>query len=266
MKDIVFVVKSHQRVDRFRQKTYDKIILHYGFPLDKVYVFVSTSEDLNLYRDAYPQIHIVKAPRGIVRVDNFITGYFNNGQKIVYMNDDVTSIQKIKKDGTFAKLSKNDLWKLIHNSFDMMVEYDISYGGLYPVRNNLFMANLKTITFDFVLIMDPFSFVINDRSIKISIGDKSDFEKSILHFKKRGALLRHNCITLNAEYYGEKGGFQGRDDKSELATAEAMKRKYPDYIAGINVKKHGRTSLRFKRIPAWKTRLPKITSTCPYKT
>ena len=89
-KDLVYVVKSHQRVDRFYDKTYTKIILKYNFVLKNVFVFVSLDEDVDLYSKKYPLINIVKAPKGVAAVDNFITDYFQEGQNIIYMNDDVS--------------------------------------------------------------------------------------------------------------------------------------------------------------------------------
>jgi hypothetical protein len=243
------VVKSHQRADRFRSMTYNNVILKYGFELSKVFVFVSLDEDVVKYSKEYPEINIIKAPKGIANVDNFITEYFNEGQKIIYMNDDVSGVKTLKK-GKFIDTGKDQMLKIINTLFHIMSKNNITYGGFYPVLNTMFMSNADPITYDFCLIMDPFSLVINNKSIKITVGDKSDFEKSIQHFKSKGAILRYNRVGLKVEYYGTKGGFQGRDEASEIGTANEMVMKYPAYISGVKVKEKGRTSLRFKRIKA----------------
>lgn len=245
---VLYVVKSHRRVNRFRDKTYAKVIQEYGFPTKDVYVFVSLDEDVALYRAAYPEINVVKAPEGVAAVDNFITDYFPDRQKLVYMNDDVTGLLHLR-DGKLHHIGKSDLTELLHTMFAKMWRNRITYGGFYPVANTMFMAG-KKVTYDFCLIMDPFSLVINNKKIRITIADKSDFEKSIQHFHHQGALMRYNHMALRVEYYGSQGGFQGRDAKTEKETALRMQAKYPQHVAGVRTKKDGKTSLRFKPIAA----------------
>ena len=226
IKDLVYVVKSHQRVDRFYDKTYLKIILNYGFDLKNVYVFVSLNEDAILYRDKYPLINIVKAPKGVAAVDNFITDYFQEGQKIIYMNDDVSAIVELQ-DNKLIPIQKGKLYSVINAMFGRMSKNQITYAGFYPVPNTLFI-----------------SLVINNRKVRITISDKSDFEKSIQHFYYQNALLRYNHIALKVEYYGTRGGFQGRDATTEKNSALLLQSKYGDYVSGVKYKKGGKTSLR----------------------
>lgn len=252
-KDIVFVVKSHQRVTRFAEKTLTKVIMKYGMPLERLYVFVSTDEDYNLYTKEYCTnypINIVKAPLGVAAVDNFITDYFSENQKIIYMNDDVTQVVKVVNN-KFVEVPVEEFIQTIDNMFNIMEVNGITYGGFYPVVNTMFMSSspldLRT---NLCLIMDPLSLVINNKSIRITISDKSDFEKSIQHFNDRGAILRYNRYAFKAEYYGKIGGFQGRDENTELSTAKALMAAYPNEVAGVTVKKEGKTSLKLKNIPA----------------
>ena len=245
LKSLVYVVKSHKRVDRFYDKTYKKIILKYGFDLNYVYVFVSTDEDLKLYQEKYPLINIIKAPKGVAAVDNFITDYFNTGQKIIYMNDDVTGIVELVKN-KLIPIEKEKLIAIIKAMFAKMNKNKITYGGFYPVPNTMFMSG-KNLNFDLCLIMDPFSLVINNKKIRITISDKSDFEKSVQHFYHQGALLRFNKIALKVEYYGNKGGFQGRNAITEKQTALKFQSKYKEFVSGINYKKDGKTSIRLKK-------------------
>lgn len=246
MNDLIYVVKSHQRVQRFFDKTYSKIILKYQFQLNKVFVFVSIDEDVIAYKQKYPQINIVQAPKGVAAVDNFITNYFPEGQKMIYMNDDVSAILELS-DNKLVEISGEKLRAIISAMFSKMLANNITYGGFYPVANNLFMQG-KKMNYDLCLIMDPFSLVINNKKINITVSDKSDFEKSIQHFISQGALIRYNHIALKVEYYGKRGGFQGRNADTEMQTAKIMQAKYPKYVSGISVKKGGKTSLRLKKI------------------
>tara|TARA_R110000823_G_scaffold124582_1_gene251180 strand:- start:847 stop:1623 length:777 start_codon:yes stop_codon:yes gene_type:complete len=246
IKELVYVIKSHQRVDRFYDKTYSKIILEYGFNLKNVFVFVSLKEDVDLYTKKYPLINILKAPKGVAAVDNFITNYFQEGQNIIYMNDDVSGIVELQNN-KLKPIKKERLLSIIDAMFGRMKKNKITYGGFYPVPNTLFMSG-KKMTYDLCLIMDPFSLVINNKKVRITISDKSDFEKSIQHFYFQNALLRYNHISLKVEYYGTKGGFQGRTAETERNSAKLLQAKYPDYVGSIKYKKDGKTSLRLKSI------------------
>ena len=46
------------------------------------------------------------------------------------------------------------------------------------------------------------------------------------------------------EYYGTRGGFQGRDATTEKNSALLLQSKYGDYVSGVKYKKGGKTSLR----------------------
>ena len=142
IKELVYVIKSHQRVDRFYDKTYSKIILEYGFNLKNVFVFVSSKEDVDLYTKKYPLINILKAPKGVAAVDNFITNYFQEGQNIIYMNDDVSGIVELQNN-KLKPIKKERLLSIIDAMFGRMKKNKITYGGFYPVPNTLFMSGKK---------------------------------------------------------------------------------------------------------------------------
>lgn len=248
MENIKYVVKSHQRVGRFRQKTYNEIILKYNFNLKNTYVFVSTEEDYKLYQTHYPEINIVQGPKGVAATDNFITDYFPEGQKIIYMNDDLKGLYIVNENLKFNELSLEQCNDLINNSFNIMQENNISYGGIYPILNGMFMSGGDEIKFSFCFIQDPFSFCLNNKKIKLTISDKSDYEKSILHFIDRGAIMRNNRYSMKVENYVKEGGFQGRNAITENKTAQDMVDLYPEYVSGFKTKDNGVTSLRLKKI------------------
>ena len=90
-------------------------------------------------------------------------------------------------NGTLTNLQSKDEYMYFH--FYNMKKLNISYGGLYPVMNPYFMRGSKeTFRTDLCLIMDPFSFVINNKKIKLNnfyLDEEfnenmySDFEKTI---------------------------------------------------------------------------------------
>ncbi len=251
------VIKTKDRVQLFYKKTYSKILLKYNFNLNDVYLFVSTEKDLDEYSDAYPKCHIILGPEGISAIDNYIVDFFPEGEVYLYMNDDVSGVYRVENEKEMSPVK--DLKGLMSKLANEMKELGYSYGGLYPVCNPYYMYNQKYSRRDLCLIMDPVSICINNKDVKLTEimvpledgttfkGECSDAEKCILHFKSKGGTLRYNRFAAKVQYYGKVGGYQGRTAFTEKYTAEYMMNKYSDYVGGINFKKDGHTSLRFKK-------------------
>lgn len=264
------VVKTMNRVKKFRKKTYSQIIQKYGFDDHDVYLFVSTQEDLVNYKQEYPNCNVILGPKGIAAIDNFIVDFFEEGDEYIYMNDDVSGIYKMISKTEFAPVK--DLKSLLNQVLLEMKKHNLTYGGFYPVCNPFYMHNQKPITHDLKTVMDPLSVVINNKDVKITeipvekndgslfIGDFSDVEKTIQHYISKGGVVRFNHYSPKVEYYGKQGGIQGRNALTEKVTAEFMKNKYPEYISSVRYKKDGKTSLRLFKKPKIKIhQKPKIT-------
>jgi len=253
------VVKTKDRVERFRKKTYDKIIKRYEFDEENVYLFVSDDEDLKKYSEAYPLCNVVKGPPGIAAIDNFIVDYFDEGEIYLYMNDDVSGIYEATSKKDLVEVQ--DLKALLNKLIEECQNNGYSYGGFGPVLNAYFMYGKKAINHHLSLVMDPVSIVINNKDVKLTEipvpmpdgsifkGESSDAEKCIQHYMSRGGIVRFNYFAPKVEYYGKVGGYQGRNPYTEKYTAEYMIAKYPEYISGINFKKQGKTSLRLRKKP-----------------
>lgn len=258
-----YAIKSKDRVNGLHEKTY-KFLKKYGATDQDIDIFVSTDKNFAEYSMFFPKCKVIKGPLGIANIDNFIVDYYDEGQRYIYLNDDIKDLY-IAHDTKTLKTFR-DTWEgpcryefhtWICDTFKDMDKHNISYGGLYPVMNPFFMRNsqdkYKT---DMCLIMDPFSFVINNKKIKLNNfyldedfneNMYSDFEKSILHFEDKGALLRLNHYCLDVEYFNGKDTSNRTQDRAELA-AQSMVDAYPDYIRGIKYLRNGFCSLRFNRI------------------
>jgi len=253
------VIKTKDRVEKFRRKTYSKIIQRYDFDENEVYLFVSSDKDLQRYHEAYPKCKVIKGDKGIAGIDNFIVNYFDEGEVYVYMNDDVSGIYEVVDSKNLKEVE--DLKSLLEKLIKVCKEKKLTYAGFYPVCNPFYMYKQKDIRQDLSLVMDGLSICINNKDVKITeipvkkpdgslfIGDFSDVEKCIQHYKSKGGVLRFNRFAPKIEYYGKQGGIQGRDVFTEKYVAEFMLDMYPEYISSIRYKKDGKTSLRIRSNP-----------------
>ena len=257
-----FVIKSKNRIKKLSEMTY-ALLKRYEVSDKDIYLFI-TQDDLEKYNIVFPDCNCIVAPKGIANTDNFIVDYFEENEEYIYMNDDVSKIFGLTSDAENGKkyeIDKSGFDYLIAKLFSEMKADKVSYGGLYPCDSAMYMKNAPEISKGLSLIMDPFSAVINNKEVRITeipvekedgsifIGDNSDTEKSIQHFKSKNGLIRLNKWCLKVQYYGnDLGGIVGRNAFTEQYTAEYLKNLYPEYISSINTKKNGNTSLRLKKI------------------
>lgn len=252
------VIKSMNRVEKLFKLTYSKIILKYGLDESVVHIFVSTEQNLKDYTEAFPKCKVILGPMGIARIDNFIVNYFDENEIYLYMNDDIHGFYELVDN----KLQEvEDIKPVLDQLIKTLQDHNLSYGGFYPVPNGYFMKNKKPIEMGLTLVMDPMSICINNKNVvlteipvelpngEIFIGECTDSEKCILHYKSRGGIVRFNRYSAKVEYYSKQGGYQGRTAITEQYTANYLKEKYPDYVAGVKIKKNGNTSIRLKNLP-----------------
>jgi len=248
-----FVIKTMDRVEGLKKMTYSFLKLH-GVEDDDIYIFVSTEKDYDEYSEAFPNCLVVLGPKGIVPIDNFIVDFFEEGVKYIYLNDDIKRLYYAPSRSKLQVVP--DFNPLIEKTFSMMEEGGITYAGLNPVDNPYFMRNQPEFKYGLSIITDPFSFVINNKNIKLTqfyidenYNDNSfsDYEKSILHFIDKKKILRLNWYSADVLYFN--GAETSNRTKENCAkTAELMIKKYPEYITSIKHNKNGFKSLRLKRL------------------
>jgi len=262
-----FVIKSKDRINCIKKKTLG-MLKKYDVDDKDIYIFVSDDKDYNQYTENFPNCNIILGDKGIVGIDNFIVNYFDEGEKYIYMNDDVSKLYKLENLKR-VELDKTDFYDLIDKLFNELEKNNYTFAGLYVCTNTLFMSRLPEIVYDLFLIMDPFSAVINNKEIQLTSYELekedgsiytsdmgSDAEKCILHFKSRGGLVRFNHYCMKVDYYNNKkdgGGIVGRNSLTEKLSKEALMKKYPKYISSVNFKKNGTTQVRLRHLKRLET-------------
>lgn len=248
-----FVIKSKDRVEKFRKMTYH-LLKNYNIEDSNIYIFVSYETDLQNYKKNFPNCNIILGDSGIVGIDNFIVDYFEENEEYIYMNDDITKIYKCIDRKTLKILSVNEFYELINELFTTMKKNQYTYAGVYPVDNPYFICNVEQITTNLCIIIDGFSACINNKNIRLTkfklsetVKDNyfSDYEKSILHFINSG-IIRFNKYCFTGEFFGK--GISERTQELHKINAELMLKKYSKYISSIKSKKDGWNSLRLKKI------------------
>ena len=227
--DYVIAIPSFNRYDTIKKKTL-KMLQQNNIPTDIITIFVATSEQKLLYeQELNNDYKIVIGVLGMANIRNFITDYYEEGQKLVCIDDDITSIKLGNISGKLVT-KINNLNEIIINGFNLCKEHDGALWGLHPSNNCRSLKSKNFITTDLKYIIGALYGVINDKSIKVSIDCAEDFERTILYYKKYGKVIRMNNMSAFTQYYAN-GGMTDNGRTKELDIIEKTKlcKLYPEY-------------------------------------
>jgi hypothetical protein len=236
-------IPSYKRVDVFQEKTL-AYLKKTNVILDNVYVFVANKEEYESYKKLNLK-NIIIGVETIRNQRNFIRNYFNEGDCVFNIDDDVAGIYIATSPKDLKLLT--DLNSVILNAFDICKKIKTKLWGLNAVKNSFYAygkkptANLKYIVgAAFGQIIDKDSFLSQ------TIDDKGDYERSIKYFIKFGSVLKINNICIDTNYYKSKGGMQMTRTKERVkASALYLLNKYPDYCK-INTSKKNKEFFEIK--------------------
>ena len=92
--DYVIAIPSYKRHDTLKKKTL-VVLKDYKIPKEKILIFVANKSEYDVYNETLdPKTYgkLVIGKPGIKQIRNFMANYFSEGQKIVYMDDDIGKI------------------------------------------------------------------------------------------------------------------------------------------------------------------------------
>ena len=221
MVNYVVAIPTYNRQDVLENKTL-KTLIDGGVSKNKIYLFVANQEQCRLYEESIPKNmykEIIIGKKGIANQRNFIANYFDEGQYVVSMDDDVEEFQMLRGE-KLAKL-KNPFFMYNEITMDSRFLIGVTYG--FIVRHN---RNLRP-------------------SIKSET--KEDYEQTILYYKMDGGVMRFNYITTKTKFNAPGGLGTDRYERNKNAATYLFK-KYPDIVT-VFQRKNGTYEVKLKRLP-----------------
>lgn len=245
----IVAIPSYNRSDIIEKKSINTL-LNGGISPKNIYIFVANDNEYNKYKsnvDPKKYNKIVVGQKGISNQRKFIVKYFNEGEQIVSIDDDVEGLYR----GSNNKMSEiKDIHRFITHAFARLHKEKLYIWGVYPVRNPFFMKPTVTTGLKFIIgVMRGF---INRKSSDLEPSEKSegkeDYEQSILYYLKDGGVLRFNDVSLKTKF-NSKGGLGEEKERFEInrKAAEYLKKTYPDIIT-IFHRKNGMTEVKLARV------------------
>lgn len=222
---VKYVVPSFQRPVIFRDQTYSFLKKHNISDSD-IHLFLRSDDPyINDYMDRATGINFhITDVRGVGRTHNYITEYFDEGDFIVEIDDDLKELVDNERKPV------KDFKSVVEGMLSRMVDEEISYGGTYQVANNKFMSGNPEYTTDLRYLLGCVRFRRIRKDIVLETNYAEDFENAILHFLRDGKILKNNWICPITKNY-QDGGCKndGRDNETEKSDKVFLSTKYPKY-------------------------------------
>ena len=195
------------------------------YPKDKIKIFV-VEDEYDIYKETNPEYEIIIGKLGIANQRQFILDYFKDGDEIIYMDDDIISINvNIEEFITKAFIECKN-----HNAF---------IWGIYPVNNPFFYEKQPYMTTGLKFIIGCFYGVIKKNTELVICNNKDDVERSIQYFIRDGIVLRFNHIAVKTKFYSKGGLGILKDRLSNIINeVEYLSATYPNY-GKIKIRKNG---------------------------
>lgn len=215
----VIAIPSHRRLDTLQKHTL-AFLDRSGVPRSNVYVFVSDLEDKEAY-DAIAGVNIVyKHKIDTLREKfNFIRRWFDEGQHIFVIEDDISTIVEKVEANKSVDVTKFD--RFLMEGFALMEACKARIWGISPHSNAFYMSNDNSINFKFI-VAHAFGLVADkDERRDITLDGKSDYERTILYYLADGKTPRLNRFGVKAiASYKGAGGLQ-----SEFASGARVQKE-----------------------------------------
>jgi cellulose synthase/poly-beta-1,6-N-acetylglucosamine synthase-like glycosyltransferase len=242
-------IPSYKRHETINEKTL-ATLKRYGIPSNKITVFVANKEQEALYKESMkPGSYgkLVVGVKGMYAIRNFITSYYPIGTKIVNIDDDIKGFLEYDESTKRKERPLKSLIGVIKRGFAECEKENTKLWGVYPVANGYFMK--PKVSTDIRYIIGSFWGCINPgiKEVKVTVDDKEDYQRSILYYKKYGAVVRLNMYAPVSAYYKEEGGMQ--EDRTKERVEESARwivKEYPEFAVLNPSKKSGYMEVKLK--------------------
>lgn len=209
------VIPSHNRVKLIEKYAINFIIKHDLHKKVNIYIFVTPGqlEDYNILLDKYNFLTILEGDYGLINQRNYIRNYFNNKDKLLYIDDDLKDILFLDN------YNINCMYDNLYNMFNTMINNNCCLASVAPSNNKYFCTDkiLKGLYF----CTGCCYLEINNKHPQLYLNNNfnsecEDFINTFNHYQFNGFVYRFNYACVNHKYSSSKGGMFCNDDTRRL--------------------------------------------------
>lgn len=223
------VIPTYDRSNRFETLLF---LEKYIFPKNNLYIFLANEEEKIKYVDRFGNdYNWIVGVLGLNNQRNFITNYFDEGEILVCMDDDIEDLIH-KSNKSFLDWLQECVDYLANSNFGIL-SINPSVNPFYFEKNkngNSFKIGNYYAIGAFYILKNDKNIILNNEILL------EDWERSLLYFKKYGANIRYNDILIKTKYFGKGGLATQRNKNNYLNSVNKLIYNYPEYVK-FNYKK-----------------------------
>jgi hypothetical protein len=212
------VIPSYKRSQKLKNETLNTLD---RFHVEKsiINIFV-VEEEYEEYKSTNPEYNIIIGEKGIVNQRRFIENYYQEGDLLLFLDDDITDFDLLGKKFN----------EFVMEGFRECINYNSYIFSIYPVWNKYFREKQIYMTTCLNFCVGAFYGIIN-RPNKFDINNyREDVERSIQYFVNDGIVIRFNQIGFKTKYYSVGGlGLLKERMNDIINEVEKLVELYPSY-------------------------------------
>lgn len=214
MDDYVIAVRSYARADTFLRKTYR--MLQHNKLTSRLFVFVANQEEHTLYTAALQGCEyrdIIVGELGGANAIRAICNYFPLNQRIVFMDDDLSSFFDYAEDGT-RRRDSSELASYLSRGFAAIDLYGCGAFTCSFIENKVWLRHKSRAEIRPFTLAGNFFGARNDPAmICTEYAHCDDLVRSVRYIDRYGGVLVFWWAGFQTRYGKEPGGLQASDDR-----------------------------------------------------
>ena len=248
-------IPSYRRAKTLRDNTL-ALLSRTSISASSITVFVADDDEEREYRAVLPAEQygkLVVAVPGMAAVRNFISDFYPEGTRILWIDDDMKDVVRFVDKETMESIVPT-FSDFVKNAFSRADMEGASMWGIYPACNPFFKCT-KEVTSDLRYCPGGLYGTQNFPELRVDTDDKEDFQRTIKAFERDGKVVRFNWVSFVTSCFSTKGGMQeARTLEGIQRAADALVARWPQYARARKNKRRGKyAGVTLKRT---KVRLP----------
>ena len=224
-----YIIPTLKRSTIIKNRTL-ALLKRHGIKPENIYLFcVGEEGDISNYRLALhgEGYNIIQGKKGIGPQRNFMSEYFEEGEALVSLDDDVEEIYEWINPQKITPVK--NLTNLVNKMFKIMDKENATCCGVYPVRNAFYMKEGYSTNLKFCIGQFRCFYNIKDIETSRKYTLLEDYEISLKHFLTAGKIIRFNEICLKANYASLGGGLSSVADRRYIVKQKEVEQFHNDF-------------------------------------
>jgi len=220
-----------------------------GVAEEAIDLFVGDEAEAAEYRRVCRCGIIVTGATNVRDKFNYIHTWYRAGEHVMVVEDDLKAVEKLA--GYNKLVVHHDLLQDAVKAFNACHHNKTALWGISSNSNPFFLKDQVSVGFKFI-VANLYGFIQSDPPITVTQMSKTDYERTILYYKKYGSVVRldYLCpITKNYKTAGGMSDVQGQRYQLEEDSVNYLTTTYSDLCTKNETKKSQfpEMSLRLKR-------------------